>query len=460
MDAISSLKEKVTDRKTDQNEKDGFSPFIEKVIVHKVNHHEDDEPDLSDWEMPIKKWEEFKKDIEKILQDYSPSEPADTVKKIKESDSYTNLTEIEQPNLTLILDIINNNNNPDTKDMKKEIYSIIDGPKNAVDLLKSSIKTYYEHKYIYDGEFISSSKDDSIRKYSEEIIEHPNEFAEKSKEIARRLFKVMKEGSRTKSISVGDLMICLCKEKPESEYCLALLKMDPKDSFVDSVININGKKFIKIEKKANVIPTGVLQKFAYIYPCEKETGEKKKGENYGLKVLDFQQRRVGEFSPIASFFSTFLGCKILMNPQQLTLAAIQIFSQIMEKMRSKLGDIQTDNFLDELFKALQQGFFDAVVLVDKSIPKKEDAKTILEAIKKKLPTLVFKPEMPKGMMLTSKTVFFGECGLKVEINSDCVGSDNVLNYEWNQDKTECIVTIKTSYWEEKVHLKKEKQSQK
>ncbi len=181
--------------------------------------------------------------------------------------------------------------------------------------LRKHILNNREHRFTRSAVFQEVPTGNAyLRTMCDFIVADTDQFIDRSREIALHLFGSIENSRNKKNISPGDLVVCTFNEENSPKLTwVALLKMDPEDGFVGERVEVNGKVQITLKRVKDVIPTGELQKCAFVLPHEL------RNENLHLKVLDQQAARYGIRRLVASFFlHDFLQCKVLINPSDQT----------------------------------------------------------------------------------------------------------------------------------------------
>ena len=328
---------------------------------------------------------------------------------------------------------------------------------DVAELLKEHLVTSCNHRYISKAHFISREEwlvrnnqstvpIEYLKEICDDLLNNPNLFIKKSQEIAKHLYDMI-EGK--KHISQGDLVICTFKEEPNNELKLALLKMDIKKVFLEETVQV-GPDIQIILKPHEGFATGVLQKCAFILP--QSLREK---SNYDLKVLDFQQKFTGVNNPVATFFSDdFLQCKVEFTDEQLTRKFLKEVEQYANKMKKKWRGRQRDRFKKGIMRSLKKKEVDIVDFA-KNINDSDQRTEFLDKMAVKMPTMVFKPDAILRMQLKEKTIFEGDNGLRVEINSDAIGPGKTLEDQGIDEFELHRIVLSTSIWSKKQIIKKE-----
>ncbi len=178
-----------------------------------------------------------------------------------------------------------------------------------------------------------------------DIFNDPTCFVDKSKDIASKLFKVMK---RNNNISSSDLVIC--QYSHDDKKYIGILKLDYKTSFIHNV-EYHDDKF-----KISIIPQSIglpgmgqkLQKCVFVKNFNEE-------DEYDLIVLDKQGFQKDEDGDVAQFFvREFLNCRVLSDNRDHT----KLFKNVTEKWTRKnlKDDIEkAQEVREEIIESLKNG---------------------------------------------------------------------------------------------------------
>jgi hypothetical protein len=235
------------------------------------------------------------------------------------------------------------------------------------EFLKGHIISNREHTFTRFATFYPSQKKNGFKKVCDDILRTSRGFIPRSKKIAGYLFEAVKENKR---ISPSELVVCTFRENPGNVRQLALLKMDPEDSFVGEIQTLRGKRRIVLKPVPDVLPTGGLQKCAFILP--QEMREK---EGYDLKVLDMQQSRYGVTSQVASFFSEdFLKCQVIPNHRDLTYNFLSASFNWVDKKKDQWKPQNINRFKSIATKAIKHNVVNITNFLKTAIPGAQEQK--------------------------------------------------------------------------------------
>jgi len=288
-----------------------------------------------------------------------------------------------------------------------------------------------------------------------------------SREIARRLFASMMrkadaggsstdgdaaaDGAASKPlkpdlrISSGELVVCTFTEGDGPPW-LALLKMDPTQAFTSRQETINGQLRIVFEAVGEVMPTGELQKCAFVLP--KKVADQR---GYDLIVLDQQVARYGVHKLVSSFFlDRFLRCTPSLEIAETNRAFILGSQAFAEKMKNQWPEEVQHRFHEAIAQAVQQPQIDVSQVAAQHVPP-EAQNDYLEFLRQQhhLTQLVFGQDPHTARTLTAMTEFLGDRGLRVIAPADDVGPGRMVDPKKDPVTGDWVVTIRTALWRPK-----------
>lgn len=323
---------------------------------------------------------------------------------------------------------------PQYSDLKSEI------SKDVGIYLSDQIELNRDHQFARNAVFTNASDDSlSLQVLADQLLKENRSFVPQSQKIALRLFDSINNDKR---IHRGDLALCTFSER-NSDKWLALLKMDPQDSFITVEKNVGGKRQYVLEKVADVMPIGELQKCAFILPAADRARQR------DLIVLDQQQARYGAGRMVASFFSNnFLQCKVGLNERELTQGFLGLSSDWIDGKKGILEDEEISEFKDalqshSLRKTINIAHF-AQAAIEEPDLQEEYLKKVVEGLRaEKLQDLVFKPD-PSVIKRPQILHLLGDNNLKISIASDAVGPGKTLDYNKDESLNYWVIEIKTT----------------
>ena len=329
-------------------------------------------------------------------------------------------------------------------------------PEEVANFLKHHIISGHEHKYTNIARFLNGNKSPSDpRPLKEEIDDllgatNSEQFVEESKIIATRLFDAVKND---KKISPSELVICTFCENLSDYMQLALLKMDPADGFVGKREKIKNKVRFIMEKIPEMLPTGGLQKCAFILPKTL-----REAEDYDLKVLDMQMKRYGIQRPAASFFTeTFLQCQVPPPSVDQGIIVLDNSRGWIEQKKEEWPEEDVENFHERLKEQLKKETVDIDAFSQTAIKDPVEQEQYIAALRASgLRSLTFTNSPQVKSQIAEYIWFEGANGLKVRIkpgdveDPDVVGNKKMLEQVYDQVTGNWIITIRTPFWEKKI----------
>jgi nucleoid-associated protein YejK len=316
--------------------------------------------------------------------------------------------------------------------------------------LRQHIISNREHKYsrsaVFQDEKVSGK---SFKDICDTLLQHSQQFVDQSQVIAERLFNAMKKDKRTSHfISPGDLVVCTFSEGGDNNpQWLALLKMDPEDGFVGERITLpDGKIQTVLRRVPNVLPTGELQKCAFILP------EVLRKPGLDLKVLDQQATRYGVSRLVASFFLIdFLQCKVEVKPFDQTQSFIYGSQEWVDRKKDQWPESDFNRFKERTTTKVYDEQVDLTEFAKEVIPLEKEQDDYLDFMKRKgIEDLTFKPDPEIRSRLTRYIWFEGDNGLRIRIEAEAIGEGKTLYPVFEKDVNSWMITINTATWKRRI----------
>jgi hypothetical protein len=187
----------------------------------------------------------------------------------------------------------------------------------------------------------------------DDLLAARQSFVESSRVIADHLYKVMSASRYKAQIKAGDIMVALFKESGEggadSPAYMAILKIDPSDAIIREVVQVNGGRQVRFQRRDDRIPEveeNKIQKIAVLSPRPQV-----EPEPHDLVILDNNIKRVG----VAHFFfDEFLQTKLSRNPKELTEALLDGVKLFVSTKPSLLPEERL-SIVNRAASLLQQG---------------------------------------------------------------------------------------------------------
>ena len=311
--------------------------------------------------------------------------------------------------------------------------------------LTRQIVNNFEHKYSRSAVFNNGIGDEnSVQVLCDAMILDPMLFVSKSQQVAIRLYNVINNNRYKKNISPGDLVVCtFCENTNQGKQWVALLKVDPEDGFAGERVEINGKVQTVLRRIKNVIPTGELQKCAFILPSEL------RNNNFHLKVLDQQAARYGIKKLVASFFMVdFLQCDVVINPSDQTNIFIYGSQEWVNGKQEIWSQNDINLFIEQTQSIVQNEIVNIAEFAQGVIPTIDEQDDYIDyMIHNGVRDLTFAPDPNTRNRLTKYSWFEGENNLLVRIDPEAIGEQKTLFAEYNPNERVWKVNLSTSKWE-------------
>ena len=303
-----------------------------------------------------------------------------------------------------------------------------------------------EHKHTRQARFqaAAGAKRPPMRDILHQVLKDPaRELVPGSGKTAKRLFDAMAGDRR---ISPGDLVVCTFRTYHSPDLWLALLKMDPTGGFVSRLQRVGELRQVVFEPVQDVLPTGELQKCAFVLPPGLS-----KGLGHDLTVLDQQLARYGARRQMASFFTEdFLQCDVGLNREDKTNAFVY-GSREFALDKEEWTKEQVEEFHRAVDSHVQGPEVDVERVARQFVPKKDqDSYVNFLKEQKQLTDLVFKPDDKRAKRLTRYVWFEGVHGLKVRIDPRHIGPRRTLYHKYNARTGKHEITIRTITWKKSV----------
>jgi hypothetical protein len=310
------------------------------------------------------------------------------------------------------------------------------------EILRKQIIDNCNYRYTNSAVFEDKVRgQENFRDICQKLFDDPKNFVEQSQKIAEILFKVS-----TKNSSESDLVVCVFSEGGNEEgKWLALLKMEPQSGIIQDEKKQHGKKIAILTPVKNVLPTGYLQKCAFIRPF---TSKRKKEPD--LYVVDLQGGKYGSQKvEVASFFTKgFLQCRIDKSAAELTTSFFRGSHDWLAKKRNKWQNVDIINFEQQVEAAVRGLQVDLTMFPQTAIPDPDEQDEYFEFMrdKKGMTTAIFTPDPTKRDELLRYTWFEGDNNLLLKIETGTI--NNILKVQKPQGQPYTI-TITTATWNRK-----------
>lgn len=316
--------------------------------------------------------------------------------------------------------------------------------------LRQHIQANREHKYTRTARFKAvDPPQTSLKDLCDAILKDESLFIPYSQAIAGRLFHAMKEDKRIAHlISPGDLVVCTFSEDRQNKATqLALLKMDPQDGFTSEWQQTPDGKYQSVLRRiAEVLPSGELQKCAFILPqsLREEMG-------FHLWVLDQQAARYGIKRMVASFFLVnFLQCQVEFDRADLTQAFIYDSQEWSDRKKGRWPEEEINRFKERIIAQAHDESIDLTAFAQATISDPAEQDEYLDYLRARgLREFVFRPDPGVRARFARYVYFEGDNGLQVRIDPASIGQDKTLYHRFDPNTKTHIIYINTAIWTEK-----------
>ncbi len=276
------------------------------------------------------------------------------------------------------------------------------------------------------------------------LLDEPDQFIPQSRAIAAHLFDAIGGDRR---ISPSDLFVCTYRQGGDDATYLALLKMDPEDGFIGRQESVDGGVRFVLEPVSDVLPTGELQKCAFVLPSAR-----REEAGYDLKVLDQQATRHGGRRLVASFFiHDFLRCKVGLEAEDRTRTFVTASHEWIARKRATWPEADVQRFTAGIRQAVQGQTVDAEAVAAALIPDADEPEASGADLRAHgQEDLTVAPDPAERKRLTQYTWFDGDDGLRVRVKSGAIGRGKMLHAQEDRNTNTWTITIRTTRWQEKL----------
>jgi hypothetical protein len=265
---------------------------------------------------------------------------------------------------------------------------------------------------------------------SQQYLNGENNLLEVSKELARRMFILMKSRG---NIASGDLLIVSIST--EFGPMLGIMKMDYIKNYIHSIDYVDNKIGINIVPQFTGLPASSqkIQKCAFIKPLAE-------GQEFNLMVIDKSSNKEKEEQGLSYFIDYYLGCSIVNNKRDITKAFVsaaenwtrnnlkedastqEIVRSTIKKKLKEEDNIDVKALSEDLFKdqhEAQQDFIQYVSAsgIEDSVPVDK------EWVAKKLKRVRLKIDKEIDLYINEET-YHDDSRFEIQRNGD--GSINIV----------------------------------
>jgi hypothetical protein len=292
---------------------------------------------------------------------------------------------------------------------------------------------------------VFSRPDAIVKTSSERIFERTSRFLASSKRMAEALFTPMRQ---TRSISAGDLAVCLCTaENADGQFVsnghfIGIFKMDLTSAFTHVIRKSGDEVTIQIKPQDNVLPSPKqrLQKCVFIRQSQ--------ANQYDMIILDNQIAHLHDAVGVANFFSrTFLQAELWQTDRDKTRLFRSLTAQWIKQ--------HYDEFLPDQADTLTSGARQAILsdapinlrqFSNVLIPNEPLRLNYLQFLRdNRLEDAEFSPDKQYAQQVTKRRKYKAEGGLTVSGDADEFYQLVTVNNE-RDAQNRFTITIKTTRW--------------
>jgi hypothetical protein len=311
--------------------------------------------------------------------------------------------------------------------------------------LHDHITANREHKNARTAVFVD--QDGALPPFADQAgraLGGPQAFIDASRQMAHLLFAAVAGDRR---ISPSDLFVCLFREEGLDAPQLALLKMEPQESFAGDFEQVDGGRRFVLSPVDNVLPTGELQKSAFILPPAERARR-----GYDLRVVDQQIARFGARRPVASFFTgQFLGCRVQLTDADQSRQFYYGSHEWLKRAGDEWPALQTAVFREAVRASLLDARVDLDAFAARAIDDPAQQADYLEyMVAQGMPQLSFVPDEEARRRWAAQREFSGDHNLRLRVDADAVGPGRTVDPQHDPATGLWTVTITTDTWREEV----------
>lgn len=287
----------------------------------------------------------------------------------------------------------------------------------------------------------------SLQEMCDDLLDDSSKFVERSRDIARHLFNVVKDDKR---ISPSDLVLCTYTPDGTNNRHLTILKMDPEDGFTTREVKKDGQLSFQLEPVPEVLPLTDVQKCAFIFPSL-ERADQEESRDVDLQVLDQQiSARRGRKAAATFFTRDFLQCRVNFNlddKNTIWYEASYEYADDAEE-RGVMSSQEVSRFKGRVTDYMHDDEVRITEFAERSIQEKEEREQYYDTLEERgLEDKVFEVSEEIRSRVADRRVFVGDNNLKVEIDRE--DYDDMVEVSEKEDTGEKVVKIYTASWKEK-----------
>jgi hypothetical protein len=271
-----------------------------------------------------------------------------------------------------------------------------------------------------------------------DLLAGKTDLVKLSQALAQRLFSIV---GTNRSISRGDLAVCLYEPETGGGQQVALLKIDPVEAFRHTTQkDTQGRSYVTLELETELMPTTLeeLQKCAFVPPPALRPADS------DLLLLDHQ--RTAERDVAAFWVADFLDAALVADARRSTLDLVKAMVAIENALRPQ--DLWPQ--VEPVLQAVLAG--DSVDLTPQwvaglSLPAEAAAQVTKELEDRQMLNRAFAVDRDALNKATQKARFQGDFGLKVEVlAAHLTGVIQARRVQSNAEPPYYEIVLRSSKW--------------
>lgn len=336
----------------------------------------------------------------------------------------------------LIVHILDNSTDP-AEPILSDAECVIDATLN--DFFAAHIQKALDDENAKIAKF--SNEDGAVRTACAQVFERNDRFIRASKRLAQALFVPMRQ---TRTISPGDMVVCLYETENYDGQFIGIFKMDLSKAFTHTVRRQAGEVRVEIKHQGNVLPSPKqrLQKCVFV---------RRPSDDYDMVILDNQIAHLYDASGVANFFCrTFLECELWQSNKDKTKLFRTLTSKWIKLNYERLEPAQADVMAGAARSAILSESVNVREFANITIPDRALRTQFLDYLREnRLEDLEFLPDQDYAQRATRKKKYKADGGIVVSGDAD--EFDEFVNVSNDRDaENRVTVTIKTTRWIEEV----------
>lgn len=336
----------------------------------------------------------------------------------------------------LIVHVLDNSSDP-AEPTLSDAECVVDATLN--DFFAAHIQKALEDENAKIAKF--SSENGAVRSACAQVFERNDRFVRNSKRMAQALFVPMRQ---TRTISPGDMVVCLYETQHYAGKFIGIFKMDLSSAFTHTVRRHAGEVRVEIRPQGNVLPSPKqrLQKCVFVRPPS---------DDYDMVILDNQIAHLYDASGVANFFCrTFLECELWQSDRDKTKLFRTLTSKWIKLNYEHLEPAQADVMAGAARTAILSESVNVREFANVTIPDQNLRNQFLGYLRdNRLEDLEFSPDHEYAERATRKKKYKADGGIVVSGDAD--EFDEFVSVSEQRDaENRVTVTIKTTRWVEEI----------